>query len=176
MPKKSQHPHVAWRGGRPRFQPAVNLRLEGHVSHDLRHPDGRWFSFEEAVNWSRAFLLKRQQAKAPEGEPLPLPPETALHPVSGRYERGFIYFLWAGSAIKVGYSRNPFGRVGSLMTGVSDPVRLFFTVPGTRGDERRLHRRLRSQHLRGEWFKASTATLLVLRMVLNESDGIRGEQ
>lgn len=73
MPKKSPHPHVAWRDGRPRFQPGPELRELGHVGTDLRWPDpapaswkpvelrqgdrnaGRWFSRGEAVDWSEAF-------------------------------------------------------------------------------------------------------------------------
>jgi hypothetical protein len=31
--------------------------------------------------------------------------------VPSAYERGYIYFLWAGKGIKIGYSRNPFARV-----------------------------------------------------------------
>lgn len=168
MPKKTRHPHVAWRNGRPRFQPSATLRLAGHAGKDLRHDDGRWFTFEEAVTWSEQFcssLGEVSEHAAPLGKP-----------VTGYYVRGFVYFLWAGEAIKVGFSKDPFSRVASLRTSISDPVRMVFAVPGTLGDEKRLHRRLRSQRLRGEWFKASTATLLVLRMVLNESSGINGEQ
>ncbi|WP_127523631.1 GIY-YIG nuclease family protein [Mesorhizobium sp. Z1-4] len=168
MPKRSPHPHVVWRGGRPRFSPGPELRLAGYKSFDLRHEDGRWYTLDETVAWSSDFIARRTApAKAP-------PP--AERPVTGSYERGFVYFLWAGDAIKVGFSRDPFVRASALKTGISSDMRLFLTVPGTRGDERRLHRRLRHQRLRGEWFKASTATLLVLRMVLNENCGIKGEQ
>jgi hypothetical protein len=171
MPKRSKHPYVAWRDGRPRFQPSPQLRLEGHKGQDLRHADGRWFSEAEAIDWSAAFIARL----ARKGYAQRRASKVLGPPVTGFYERGFIYFLWAGDAIKVGYSTNPFGRVSTLMTGVSAPMRMLFTVPGTVGDEKRLHRRLRSQRVRGEWFRASIATLLVLRMVLNESAAIRGD-
>lgn len=158
--------YVAWRGGRPRFQPGAGMRLAGHKGKDLRHEDGRWFTFEEALAWSGELSAKVHQGKSA---------TAPARPVSGPYERGFIYFLWAGKRIKIGYSTDPFRRVGSLKTGIGDPIRLFLTVPGTRGDEKRLHRRLSSQHVTGEWFSASVHTLRVMRMVLNENDGVRDD-
>lgn len=73
MPKKSPHPHVSWRDGRPRFQPDQLLRAAGHKGKDLRHDDGRWFSRGECVDWSEAFVLglkeerKLQAARPSEG-------------------------------------------------------------------------------------------------------------
>lgn len=65
MPRKSPHPHVSWRDGRPRFQPSRELRAAGHKGHDLRHEDGRWFSKGEAVDWSIAFQKKLKAKPAP---------------------------------------------------------------------------------------------------------------
>lgn len=65
MPKKSPHPHVSWRGGRPRFQPDQALRGAGWKGKDLRHDDGRWFSRGEAVDWSDAFVRQLAAAKKP---------------------------------------------------------------------------------------------------------------
>lgn len=64
MPKISPHPHVSWRAGRPRFQPGPDLRKAGHKGHDLRHPNGRWFSRGEAVDWSIAFAASLKPAPA----------------------------------------------------------------------------------------------------------------
>ena len=66
MPITSPHPHVAWRGGRPRFAPGPEMRAKGHTSKDLRHPDGRWYSKGEAVDWARAFA-----ASLPAEDPKP---------------------------------------------------------------------------------------------------------
>jgi hypothetical protein len=48
-------PLVTWRDGRPRFFPAPELRKAfGIKGEDLRHPDGSWFTVEEASAWSEA--------------------------------------------------------------------------------------------------------------------------
>lgn len=46
--------HVAWRDGRPRFVPGVRLRDLGFKGQDLRGPDGRWMTAEQALAWSTA--------------------------------------------------------------------------------------------------------------------------
>lgn len=66
MPRKSPHPHVAWRDGRPRFSPGPELRAAGHTGRDLRHPDGRWFSKGEAVDWSERFQAELEAARSAE--------------------------------------------------------------------------------------------------------------
>lgn len=63
MPKISPHPYVSWRDGRPRFSPSPELRERGYKGKDLRHPDGRWFTKGEAVDWS-ANLLKDLAAES----------------------------------------------------------------------------------------------------------------
>ncbi|MBS9720067.1 hypothetical protein JYU29_05115 [Tianweitania sp. BSSL-BM11] len=63
MPRKSPHPHVNWRDGRPRFDPAKDLRDAGHKGKDLRHEDGRWFTRGEAVDWSDRFVKELAAAK-----------------------------------------------------------------------------------------------------------------
>lgn len=188
MGKKSLHPQVAWRDGRPRFSPDQLLRAAGHRGRDLRHEDGRWFTMGEAIDWAADFRRQRlgdvdTTEMAPAAAPFPDNVESTpevrrrgrpKQPYSN-YQRGYIYFLWAGPGIKIGYSGRPFSRAAELMTGISSPMRMFFTVPGTMGDEQRLHRRLESQKLRGEWFKASRTTLSVLRLVLAENDGINAQ-
>lgn len=47
-------PFIDWRNGRPRFNPGRNERKRGFRSQVLRHPDGRWFSFEEAKAFGEA--------------------------------------------------------------------------------------------------------------------------
>lgn len=51
--------HVAWRDGRPRFEPGPALRKAGYKGQDLRHPDGQWFSAGEALDWSQNFSKDR---------------------------------------------------------------------------------------------------------------------
>ncbi|MHA7969014.1 tyrosine-type recombinase/integrase [Rhizobium sp. CAU 1783] len=59
--------HVAWREGRPRFQPGSGLREQGFKGKDLRHDDGRWFSQGEALDWSNAFCLSLAQDEVKRG-------------------------------------------------------------------------------------------------------------
>jgi hypothetical protein len=57
-------PYVIWRGGRPRFQPSARERALGFANHDLRHPDKRWYTFEEAQAWADAKLAEIKAARA----------------------------------------------------------------------------------------------------------------
>lgn len=41
-------PYVKWRDGRPRFEPSPRERELGFSAQDLKHPNGAWFTFEEA--------------------------------------------------------------------------------------------------------------------------------
>lgn len=66
--------HVSWREGRPRFSPGPGLRAEGFTGQDLRHPDGRWFSLEEATDWARRFSEARQAGAAARPAVPALPP------------------------------------------------------------------------------------------------------
>lgn len=60
-------PLVTWRDGRPRFIPGVRLRKLKLVGEDLRHPDGGWFTLDQAIAWSRdrAALIKTLDAARP---------------------------------------------------------------------------------------------------------------
>jgi integrase len=60
--------HIAWRDGRPRFEPGPLLRALGFKGEDLRHgPQGPWFEAAEALAWSQAKeqeIAARRRAKA----------------------------------------------------------------------------------------------------------------
>ncbi|WDZ77915.1 GIY-YIG nuclease family protein [Ensifer adhaerens] len=71
------------------------------------------------------------------------------------HKAGYVYFLWAGDAVKIGFSVNPLRRLTSLETGVSAPIARIAVVPGTLADERRLHNRFHRQRSHGEWFRAT---------------------
>lgn len=51
--------HIAWRDGRPRFEPGPALRQLGYKGQDLRHSNGEWFSAGEALDWSQNFSKER---------------------------------------------------------------------------------------------------------------------
>jgi len=64
-PKRTNpHPHVAWRDGRPRFQPSPSLRQQGYKPYDLRASDGRWFTRGQAVDWSAQFCQRLADERA----------------------------------------------------------------------------------------------------------------
>lgn len=158
--------YVVWRDGRPRFTPSPQLRADGHRSRDLRHPDGTWFTFDEAAAWARKFLdalpRHREIERRPRGR------KSALV----RRGRGFVYFLWVGEMLKIGYSANPAGRLFQLLSANGEPVRMFISFPGERADEKRLHRRLAHLAARGEWFRVTSTTLEVMRMEIEKATGL----
>lgn len=77
MPKKTPHPHIAWRDGRPRFSPGPELRAAGHKGRDLRHEDGRWYSRGECVDWSEAFVKSLAEASTAKSAAPDRPPRPA---------------------------------------------------------------------------------------------------
>lgn len=88
MPPKSaiKHPHVAWRDGRPRFQPGPKLRAEGYKGRDLRHDDGRWFSRGECVDWSQRFERERRARKPAKTAPAAAPKRPPFYSVAQMFE------------------------------------------------------------------------------------------
>ncbi|MBV2183780.1 MAG: hypothetical protein KUL88_04460 [Rhizobium sp.] len=81
--------HVAWRDGRPRFQPGRTLRDRGYKGKDLRHADGRWYTAGEALDWSNAFsdVLAREEAQtAPAPAPVAAAPRRSIYPISRLFE------------------------------------------------------------------------------------------
>lgn len=94
MAKKSPHPHVSWRDGRPRFQPDQVLRAAGHKGRDLRHDDvagvpGRWFTRGECVDWSEAFVKQLAAARQPPKRGEPAAPRRQLYTVAKLFEEWF---------------------------------------------------------------------------------------
>ena len=89
----------------------------------------------------------------------------ASRPPSGATGRtGYVYFLRAGERIKIGFSKNPFGRASQMSTGMSFDISAFSFVRGTEGDERGAHYCLREHRVSREWFSASPA---VVKFMMN---------
>jgi len=60
-------PYVAWRNGRPRFNPGPRERELGFAGEDLRHrdrPGAPWYTLEEAKAWADANAEKIADARA----------------------------------------------------------------------------------------------------------------
>lgn len=82
-----------------------------------------------------------------------------------RHLVGYVYFLWAGNRIKIGFSTKPYKRIFTLQTGISAPVKMMLAVVGTPKEEKALHRLLSDFRVQGEWFVANEA----VRRIMMES-------
>lgn len=65
---------------------------------------------------------------------------------------GYIYFLVAGDAIKIGFTTRPTVRIEALKTGLAEKIESIVIVRGSRSDEKRLHALLVHYRRNGEWF------------------------
>lgn len=74
-----------------------------------------------------------------------------------------VYFVQQGNdgPIKIGVSGNVDKRIRSLSTSSPLPLRLLAVLPGGRGEEQELHKRLAAHRLGGEWFAPVPAVLAV---------------
>lgn len=139
-------PFFVWRNGRPRWVPSPSLRRLGMRGRDLKDELGGWLELGDALN--RAIAINR---------------ELQLTPMKGKAERrGFVYFMRAGEAVKIGYSSDPLGRAHSIQTGSAIEITEIVAVRGTKDDERTLHRRWKAYRLHGEWFRADPAVLALM--------------
>jgi hypothetical protein len=67
-----------------------------------------------------------------------------------------VYFISAESdLIKIGYTTNLSARLRSLRTAHPNELRILLAIPGSRDDERELHRRFAEYRVGREWFRRS---------------------
>lgn len=71
----------------------------------------------------------------------------------------WVYFIDDGTAIKIGFATDVEKRLLGLQTSSHRTLTVLLVVMGSRQLERRLHRKFRSDHIRGEWFHRSDALL-----------------
>lgn len=76
-----------------------------------------------------------------------------------------VYFIQAGvdGPIKIGISADPVNRMAQMQTGMPQTLRLLAFYPGTREDERNLHKKMAAFRVRGEWFHPCDEVLAVIR-------------
>lgn len=80
--------------------------------------------------------------------------ERMLALVANDSPNGWVYFIADGLGnIKIGKSRNPWRRLGSLRSGSAQELTLIGVMPGYSIVEAAAHEVLRSIRLQGEWFK-----------------------
>jgi hypothetical protein len=90
--------------------------------------------------------------------------EAVLHQIAtadsrarGRMGKGTVYFIQCNGdqgPIKIGFTtrKDARSRMSDMTTGNPYELHLIGTRPGTVRGERKLHRKFKAQHLRGEWF------------------------
>jgi hypothetical protein len=66
-----------------------------------------------------------------------------------------IYFIAADELVKIGHTTNLRSRLRSLRTASPNQLRILLVKPGTRDDERDLHRRFSEFRVTREWFRLS---------------------
>lgn len=68
-------------------------------------------------------------------------------------KKGWVYFLSAGSFIKIGYATDVVTRIRGLETGSPVAITLLHKERGNMEDEARYHKRFADLRERGEWFR-----------------------
>lgn len=122
-----------------------------------RSPDGKFYlpdSHKRRAEDRKRHAMARAEPglwKASE------PPSPKVEPV--------VYFIQRGSEgpVKIGFSKNPKGRLSSLQTGIPERLHLLGVLPGGKEEEQRLHRYFAAYCIQGEWFKPAPDLLAYIR-------------
>ena len=142
-------PYIAWRNGRPRFQPGPRERALGFVNADLRHDDGTWFSLDETRGFAEARLLEIHAQRA-SGRKLRRPP-TAGRTVEDLLEA----FLTSG---KFQRARADEGYADKTKSDYRKKANVIIWKPGKLGVER-------------EEFALTPARSVTPGAIVNDEDG-----
>lgn len=79
-------------------------------------------------------------------------------------EGEYIYFVLSSARrIKIGFTKAPLKRFGSLTTNCPDKLSLLAIVPGSTLDERAWHYRFSGARVGGEWFRSSEEMKAAIR-------------
>lgn len=82
---------------------------------------------------------------------------------------GFVYAIASGDAVKIGWASDPLRRLSELQVGHATTIELIGYAPGSKDDERALHRKCASERIRGEWFSRGPVVSEVLSTVAFQS-------
>ena len=121
---------------------------------------GSWgTSFNKPVpNDFVARVASRIMAGAINADALSWTNRPATAPSPTRATAGFVYFIADEDGyIKIGHASSVPSRIASLQTATRHHLRLIGFIPGTLADERALHAKFASSHVRGEWFAPTPA-------------------
>lgn len=167
-------PHISWRDGKPRYQPGPRLRKLGEKGESLRHPDGAWFTAEEARVWAEA-KTEALAGEAPAVRPGPKPARQGLATVGELVER--LFELPEFQVIENPAHRRREGALAPKTIrwyrGIANQIKRTETelwvspaAAVSRKVAKNLYRKLRAE--RG--VKMSTAMIGLLRRTFNEFD------
>jgi hypothetical protein len=121
--------------------------------------DPRWEEY-----WERKGAQKRSQDKRDrEDELCKLLGKDIMG--SSQNATDCVYFIQAdvGGPIKIGYSADVFKRLSSIQVGYPYKLEILLAIPGSRKDEKDLHKKLKAYHLRGEWFNPNPQVLKTIK-------------
>jgi len=87
---------------------------------------------------------------------------------------GYVYLMSCNDLVKVGCASHPRQRLNAFQIGNPYKLEIIKEYPtrNPRKDEQRLHKRLSSYHVRGEWYKLP-GKLAVRLLMLDTLDNIR---
>lgn len=82
----------------------------------------------------------------------------APRPTVAPQSKGNVYFIADEDGfIKIGHARSVSSRVQSLQIASRQALRVIGSTPGSISDEKALHAKFASAHVRGEWFRPTAA-------------------
>lgn len=67
-------------------------------------------------------------------------------------DKSAVYFFRQGRKIKIGFSTNPMSRLRTLQIGAHVRIEFYYSTPGGRDLERKLHKEFAQFRVAGEWF------------------------
>ena len=140
-------PGWTWFWGGPLRQSGPHACSEPCWQKVCRAPDGKLYLPDSHKRRAE----ERKQASLARAEPSPW-----MAPVVDIPARGpVVYFIQRGGdgPVKIGFSKNPKGRLSSLQTGIPERLHLLGIVDGGKAEEQRLHRYFAAYGIQGEWFK-----------------------
>jgi hypothetical protein len=164
--------YIRWRNGKPRFEPSQREKdlSPNFRGQDLKHHDGRWFTWEEAKVWSdhryEEIVAARDAARGG-------PKRSIRRKWAPKMPRvGYVYFLFAGDAVKIGFSRGPLKRQEEIGIGMSREPDAIHAVRAGSAHEMALHRALHTHRLRGEWFRRCPEVMKMLHQMIDDPSSV----
>jgi hypothetical protein len=76
------------------------------------------------------------------------------HVVATLTTKGYVYYAQLGDSVKIGFSKNPWARMGDLRV-TAPTIKLLAIEPGTIEDEQMRHQQFGAYRDKGEWFTLS---------------------